>query len=98
MRYLPLLLTLLVSACEPSEELNEALEVTSQRVEESMISVYPYFTNWDYCIINGERIDDVQFMYTDIGLGYMVESGLYYKLDMVVEYCEGAVLAGGTDG
>ena len=92
MKYLLVLLTLLISACEPSGEINQALEVTSERVEASMIERYPYFTNWDYCIINGERIDDVEFMYTEIGLGYMVESGLYYRLDMQIEYCEGAVL------
>jgi hypothetical protein len=92
MKYLPLLLTLLVSACEPSGTINEALEATSERVEASTIEMYPYFTNWDYCIINGERIENVEFVYTEIGLGYMVESGLYYQLDMTIEYCEGAVL------
>lgn len=88
------LLVLLAGCTDPDSEpvALEALTEVSQRVEDSMISVYPYFTNWDYCIINGERIENVQFMYTEIGLGYMVESGIYYKIDMVIEYCEGAVL------
>jgi hypothetical protein len=94
-KLIALALLVLLAGCttvEGESSVPEAIQEVSGRLEESMISVYPYFTNWDYCIINGERIDDVQFMYTDIGLGYMVESGLYYKLDMVVEYCEGAVL------
>lgn len=97
MKYILLPLTLLLASCTPAQE-EIALDYieTLEAVQEVMIEVYPYFTQWEYCIINGERMDDVQFVYTDLGLGYMIDSGLYYKLDMTVEYCEGVIVDGIT--
>jgi hypothetical protein len=96
MKYVLLPLTLLLIACEPTDEPQpiEALQEVSACVKEAMIPYYPYFTQWEYCIINGEQIDNVQFVYTDLGLGYMIDSGLYYRLDMTVEYCEGVIIDG----
>ena len=84
---------LLLASCTPQQE-EMALEYIDQleAVQEMMIEVYPYFTNWDYCIINGEHIENIEFVYTEIGLGYMTSSGIYYQSGMTVEYCEGAVL------
>lgn len=57
-----------------------------------MIPDYPYFKEWEMCIINGETLENVSFVYTDLGLGYMYNNALYYRLNMEVEYCERAVL------
>ena len=52
---------------------------------------YSYMTEWDVCEINGEVYENVTFVYTDLGLGYIVENVLYYKNDMKITYCQVAI-------
>lgn len=92
MKKLLLLLILLLAACTPSDEPVIALEEVSAKVEAVSLPYYPYFSKWSFCEINGEVYDDVTFMYTDLGLGYMVDDILYYRLNMEVTYCEGVVI------
>lgn len=98
-RLLLLPLSLLLIACEPTDEPQpiQALQEVSAQVETSMLPYYPYFKNWDICEINGEMYEDVTFMYTDLGLGYMVDGILYYRLEMEVTYCKGVIVEGIND-
>lgn len=101
MKKLLLLVPLLfLAACEPTDEpepIALAVEAATERIEESMISpegfmIYPYFEQWEMCIINGEVYNDVAFQYTDLGLGYVHNGTLTYTIDMEVSYCERPIL------
>ena len=103
-KFLLLPLVLLLAACQPVEA--ESSVVTSggvevvdtmikdmaELVEASMLPYPPYFRTWKTCVINGETLNDVTFMYTDLGLGYMVDDILYYRLEMEVESCQTVIL------
>ena len=92
-------IVLLIAACSPQEAADEVQQQTMEAIteigyiaERSIMPYYPYFKEWQYCEINGEVYEDVTFMYTDLGLGYMVDDILYYELEMVVTYCETPIL------
>lgn len=92
-------IALLLVACEPQEAADEVQRQTLEAITEiaaiaevSVMPYYPYFREWELCEINGEVYNNVTFMYTDLGLGYMVDDILYYKLNMEVTYCETPVL------
>lgn len=99
---LPLLL--LLAACQPIEAedpvvtsggvavVDRVLEEMAMAIESEMLPVFPYFQTWETCIINGETYNNVTFMYTDLGLGYMVDDILYYRLEMEVESCQTVIL------
>ena len=99
---LPLLL--LLAACQPVEAedpvvtsggvavVDRVLEEMVTALEAEMLPVWPYFQTWETCIINGETYNNVTFMYTDLGLGYMVDDILYYRLEMEVESCQTVIL------
>lgn len=86
-----------LAACEPDNSVIVEMQEVSAAVEDARLPYYPYFSEWTVCEINGELYNDVTFMYTDLGLGYMVDDILYYKLDMVVTYCEGVIVQGVND-
>ena len=101
MKKLLLILPLLfLVACEPNDEpepIALAVQEATERIEESVIAregmmIYPYFEQWEMCIINGEVYEQVSFQYTDLGLGYVHNGTLTYTIDMEVTYCERAVL------
>jgi hypothetical protein len=55
----------------------------------------PYYPNnqtWDTCVINGETLKNVSFVYTELGLGYIVDDVLIYRSIMEVEVCKTAIL------
>ena len=85
---------LLLAACTPSDDVIVEVQEVSAQVEEARLPYYPYFSEWQLCEINGEQYNNVTFMYTDLGLGYMVDDILYYRLNMEVTYCEGVLVEG----
>ena len=89
-------IALLLIACEPTDEPQpiQALQEIGATIEEARLPYYPYFSQWQLCEINGETFNDVTFMYTELGLGYMVDDILYYRLEMEVTYCEGVIVEG----
>lgn len=99
-RYLLLPLVLLLAACQPAEAetnivtsggmevVDRLLIEVAETLEAEMLREWPYFQTWETCVINGETLNNVTFMYTDLGLGYMVDDILYYRLEMEVEYCQ----------
>lgn len=89
---LPLLL--LVVACTPDEptSVEVALQEPLQAIEASRLSYYPYFTEWEVCEINGQTYEQVSFLYTDLGLGYIVDDVVTYRADMEVTYCQGVII------
>jgi hypothetical protein len=55
----------------------------------------PYYPNnqtWDTCVINGQTLKNVSFVYTELGLGYIVDDVLIYRSIMEVEVCKTAIL------
>lgn len=95
MKKLILLPLLLLAACTPEQE-EVALEYveTLERVQESMIEVYPYFTEWEVCEIDGEVYENVRFTYTDIGLSYIVDDVVTFRPDLQITYCQGVIVEG----
>ena len=104
-KFLLLPLVLLLAACQPAAA--EATNITTsggvvavdpliaeitETLESVMIEGWPYFREWETCIINGETYNNVTFMYTDLGLGYMVDDILYYRLEMEVTECRTVIL------
>jgi hypothetical protein len=54
----------------------------------------PYYPNnqtWDTCVINGQTLKNVSFVYTELGLGYIVDDVLIYRSIMEVEVCKTAI-------
>lgn len=106
-KFLLLPLVLLLAACQPAEAetppdplatsggvmvIDPLIEEIARTVESAMIMDWPYFREWETCIINGETYNNVTFMYTDLGLGYMVDDILYYRLEMEVTECQTVIL------
>jgi hypothetical protein len=103
-KFLLLPLVLVLAACQPAEaetdvvtsggvEVVDALiRDMAEILEAEMLPYWPYFQTWDTCIINGETLNNVTFMYTDLGLGYMVDDVLWYRLEMEVESCQTVIL------
>lgn len=93
-KLLVLPLILLVVACTPTgpDPVEVAVQEAAATIEEVRLPYYPYFKYWEKCEINGEVYEQVAFMYTDLGLGYIVDDILYYRLNMEVTWCEGALL------
>jgi hypothetical protein len=91
-------IAILLVACESAEAsspetsgLTEAITTIEAISEIRMVPYYSYMTEWDVCEINGEVYENVTFVYTDLGLGYIVENVLYYKNDMKITYCQVAI-------
>jgi hypothetical protein len=89
---LPLLFVL--TACEEDvpEPLRVAYEQTVEQVESIRLPYAPYFKYWEKCEINGETYEQVTFLYTDIGLGYIVDNVITYRADLDITYCEGILI------
>jgi hypothetical protein len=97
-------LVLLLAACQPVEAedtvvtsggvavVDRMIEEVKTIIEADMISYWPYFQTWDTCVINGETFNNVTFRYTDLGLGYIIDDVLYYRLEMEVESCQTVIL------
>ena len=107
MKYLLLPLVLLLAACQPVTTEPSELETSggvvvidpliaeiTETLESVLLEDCPYFQTWETCVINGETLNNVTFMYTDLGLGYMVDDILYYKLEMVVTECQSVIIEG----
>ena len=104
-KFLLLPLVLLLAACQPAAAESTPVETSggvvavdpliaeiTETLESVMIEGWPYFREWETCIINGETYNNVTFMYTDLGLGYMVDDILYYRLEMEVTECKTVIL------
>lgn len=85
-------IALLLIACEPTDEPMEALREVSASVEEVRLPYYPYFSEWQVCEINGETYEQVSFLYTDLGLGYIVDNVITYRADLDITYCQGVIV------
>jgi hypothetical protein len=51
-------------------------------------AIWYWNENWDYCIINGVRKDDIQFTYSSLGMIYIQSGIMYYEKDLDVSYCQ----------
>jgi hypothetical protein len=60
-------------------------------IEPAFMPYYPYYQTWDTCVINGNTLTDVSFMYTELGLGYVVDNVLTYRADLDIEICKTAL-------
>jgi hypothetical protein len=72
------------------------IEAAVPILEEAMIPYPYYYTVWDYCIVDGKRIDNLTFTWTDLGMSMVVDKEVIYlpNLQERITECRGTLIEG----
>jgi hypothetical protein len=104
--------TMLLSACSAIDTAASAPETsggmivmnTAVRTMEEAVPITDvsrviapyYYTTWDYCMIDGTRIDNVSFTWTDLGMAMVIGSEVIYRPNLTerITECRGTLTEG----
>lgn len=55
-----------------------------------------YYTTWDYCMVDGTRIDNVSFTWIDLGMAMVIDSEVIYRPNLTerITECRGTLTEG----